>query len=34
MTRILISWIGRADLRAPSEDPVVGNGPLAQELIA
>ena len=32
MTRILISWIGRADLRAPSEDPVVGNGPLAQAL--
>ncbi len=32
MTRILISWIGRADLRAPSEDPVVGNGPVAQAL--
>ncbi len=32
MKRILISWIGRADLRAPSEDPVVGNGPVAQAL--
>ena len=32
MTRILISWIGHADLRAPAEDPVVGNGPVAQAL--
>ncbi len=32
MTRILISWIGRADLRAPSDDPVVGIGPVAQAL--
>ena len=32
MSRILISWIGHADLRAPAEDPVVGNGPVAQAL--
>jgi DNA-binding NtrC family response regulator len=30
--RILISWVGRTDLRAPKEGDVVGAGPLAQAL--
>ncbi len=32
MAKILITWIGRADLRAPLDDPVVGIGPVAQAL--
>ena len=34
MARILISWIGRADLRAPGEEPLAGEGPVAQALSA
>ena len=32
MTRLLISWIGKADLQAPKEEQRVGKGPIAQAL--
>ena len=32
MTRILISWIGHADLRAPGNEATAGVGPVAQAL--
>ena len=32
MTRILISWIGHADLRAPGDEATEGIGPVAQAL--
>ncbi|MCZ6688553.1 MAG: sigma 54-interacting transcriptional regulator [Planctomycetota bacterium] len=34
MKRLLISWVGRTDLRAPKEEEVVGKGPIAQALDA
>ena len=34
MQKILVSWIGHADLRAPDEPEAVGVGPVAQALIA
>jgi DNA-binding NtrC family response regulator len=32
--RVLVAWVGRTDLRAPLEGPVVGLGPIAQALDA
>jgi DNA-binding NtrC family response regulator len=32
--KVLVAWIGKADLRAPSEGEVVGAGPIAQALEA
>lgn len=32
MNRLLISWIGKADLQAPKEEQRVGKGPIAQAL--
>ncbi|HEX7841992.1 MAG TPA: sigma-54 dependent transcriptional regulator [Kofleriaceae bacterium] len=32
MRRVLVSWVGRTDLRAPSEPEAVGLGPVAQAL--
>ncbi|MEQ1632016.1 MAG: sigma 54-interacting transcriptional regulator [Planctomycetota bacterium] len=32
MRKILIAWVGKADLRAPTEADVVGLGPIAQAL--
>ncbi len=34
MRRVLLSWIGQTDLRAPIEQAVVGLGPIAQALEA
>ena len=34
MKNILLSWIGRTDLRAPTEPGAVGAGPIAQALEA
>lgn len=34
MRKVLVAWIGRADLRAPSESDQVGVGPIAQALDA
>ena len=34
MRRVLVSWIGRTDLRAPAESDSVGLGPIAQALEA
>ncbi len=34
MRRVLVSWIGKTDLRAPKEGEVVGLGPIAQALEA
>ena len=34
MTNLLISWIGQADLRAPSDGSPTGPGPIAQALAA
>jgi DNA-binding NtrC family response regulator len=34
MRRVLVSWIGRTDLRAPTEPEEVGVGPIAQALAA
>ncbi|MDD9981539.1 MAG: sigma-54 dependent transcriptional regulator [Gammaproteobacteria bacterium] len=34
MRKILVSWIGHTDLRAPQESEVVGVGPVAQALMA
>ena len=34
MGRVLVTWIGYADLRAPAEEDVLGAGPIAQALIA
>jgi len=34
MIRVLITWIGHTDLRAPAEDADVGVGPVAQSLSA
>ena len=34
MRKILVSWIGHTDLRAPEESEAVGAGPVAQALIA
>ena len=34
MPSLLISWVGGTDLRAPKEKEVVGNGPIAQALVA
>ena len=32
MTKLLISWMGKTDLRAPEEEELVGKGPIAQSL--
>ena len=32
MTKLLISWIGQADLRAPGKEELGGKGPIAQAL--
>ena len=32
--RILVSWVGRTDLRAPTEATTVGDGPIAQAVTA
>ena len=32
MNRLLISWIGKADLQAPEKEQLVGKGPIAQAL--
>lgn len=32
MTRILLAWIGKTDLRAASGEPLAGDGPIAQAL--
>ena len=32
MNRLLISWVGKADLHAPKEEQSVGKGPIAQTL--
>jgi DNA-binding NtrC family response regulator len=32
--KVLVAWLGRTDLRAPTEGPVVGLGPIAQALDA
>lgn len=32
MSRLLISWIGKADLQAPKKEQLVGKGPIAQAL--
>ena len=34
MRRVLVSWVGRTDLRAPTEAETVGVGPIAQALDA
>jgi 3'-phosphoadenosine 5'-phosphosulfate sulfotransferase (PAPS reductase)/FAD synthetase len=34
MQRVLITWVGRTDLRAPAESETVGLGPVAQALDA
>ena len=34
MRKVLVSWIGHTDLRAPEESEAVGVGPVAQALIA
>jgi DNA-binding NtrC family response regulator len=34
LRRVLVSWVGRTDLRAPNEAAVVGLGPIAQALAA
>jgi DNA-binding NtrC family response regulator len=34
MRRVLVTWLGRTDLRAPTEADVVGLGPIAQALDA
>jgi len=34
MRKVLVAWVGRTDLRAPSESGVVGTGPIAQALDA
>ena len=34
MRKILVSWIGHTDLRAPEESETVGVGPVAQALVA
>ena len=34
MHRVLLSWIGHTDLRAPEETDIVGVGPVAQALDA
>lgn len=33
MKKILIAWIGKTDLRAPTESAVIGLGPIAQALL-
>ena len=32
--RVLVTWVGRTDLRAPTESEAVGLGPIAQALDA
>ena len=34
MRKVLVSWIGHTDLRAPEESEAVGVGPVAQALVA
>ena len=34
MRKVLVSWVGRTDLRAPTETTTVGLGPIAQALDA